>query len=610
MKTKRNSSLRRALRRLTDPHVIGWPLFWLSLAVWMISFYPQVMRGEGPNTPERALTWVLSILAGQLTVFALLLAAKKLWWHRAWPRRHPAIAVWSFIGSIVVGVIVANIVASPVLTQTGSLSFGFEHVTLGSLTLIIVGSGVIAVRQHREVVKRLQQMQASLRTSMEQGEQVLNAERERTLRATQEVLDEAMQAVSTPSPETVGILNAASENILRPLSHELAFLTDRVEPSIHITPTPRWRDVLSELTSTPMIAPRLTAFVMLLLASRLTITNPATQPSQVETNIAGSTVGVSFDPALLGQALLGMTSVFIGTWLATWLIAKMSAPLLRRFGPTARWIITVLSVLGVAGISQGFTVALFTALGIETNIDYSLTTLLALLLPIAFITALVGLLRAVNIAQIDVREDLDRLNQELEWQLARVNQRIWDQRRRLAQIVHGPVRAALISSAMELARSGSTGDSVMTKRLQDRLSRTGRDIFKSTQVEDPLTLLDQLTELWRGTCAISIQCDGATRQSLVNDHVAAETACKVAEEASANAIMHGQATSIQIHLRSENSNLELSVSNDGTFPSPQSPNGLGTTFINDVSLHWELTSNDAGVHLTATLPLNNEKSLQ
>lgn len=605
MKRQRNTSLRRALRRLTDPQVIGWPLFWLSLAIWMISFYPQVMRGEGPNTPERALTWVLSIGAGQLTVFAILLAAKRLWWHRPWPRRHPAIAVWSFIGSILIGVIVANIVASPILTPAGSLSFGLEHLTLGSLTLIIIGSGVIAVQQHRDAVARLQQTQASLRASIDRGEAVLTTEHEDTLRATHDVIDDAVQAVSAPSSETVSILNAASEDILRPLSHELAYSTDRIQAVNQGTPTPRWRDVLTELTTMPLIAPRLTAFVMLLLAWRFTITNTAARPSQVETNVGGSTVGVSFDPALFGQALMGLASVFIGTWLATRLIVAISSPLLRRFGPTVRWIITGLSVLAAAILSQGLTIAFIVALGVETDLNYSLAVLLALLGPIAAITALVGLLRAVSIAQMGVREDLDHLNQELEWQLARVNQRIWDQRRRLAQTVHGPVRAALISTALELSRSVTTGDPETTQRLQERLSRTREQFFDRPRTDDPLTPLVELRDLWRGTCTISIDCDAATHDLLNADRIAAETACKLAEEACANAIMHGQATSIQICLVAEAFTLTLSVTNNGTPPESGARAGLGTNFLDEVCLYWMFAPSDDGPCLTATLPIEN-----
>jgi len=610
VKARRNSSVRRALRRLTDPQVIGWPLFWISLAVWMVSFYPQVLRGEALNTPDRAITWVLSILAGQISVFALLLVAKKLWWHRSWPRKHPAVAVWSFIAAIFVGVVVANAVASPVLTPAGSLSFGLEHLTLGSLTLIIVGSGVIAVRDHREAVATLQQTQASLRASIDHGEQVLTAEREQVQRTTQDVINEAMQALDMPSKETVAVLNAASADILRPLSHELAYSTDQIEAINPTTPGPRWREVLTQVTTTPLIAPRLTALVMLVLAWRLTITASTDQPSQVETNIGESTIGVSIDLGLFGQALLGMAAVFIGTWLAAWFIAKVSAPLLRRFGPATRWVITAVSVLAVAASSQGITLALLTALALETNINYSITTWLALIVPIAAIAALVGLLRAVSIAQTTVREDLDRTNQELEWELARMNQRIWDQRRTLAHTVHGPIRAALISSAMELARSESAEDSRTTERLQERLSRSLAEVFDPPQFDDPLAPLVQLVELWRGTCAISIHCDEKTKLSLTNDPIAAETARKIAEEACTNAIMHGKATSIQVHLQAETSTLELSVANDGTAPIPRSTDGLGTTFIDEVSLRWQLRTSDSGVELTATLPLENRTAPQ
>lgn len=603
MKRQRESSLRRALRRLTDPHVIGWPLFWLSLAVWMLSFYPQVLRGEGPNTPERALTWVLSILAGQLSVFAILLAAKKLWWHRAWPRRHPAIAVWSFIASIVVGVIVANIVASPVLTRVGSLSFGLEHVTLGSLTLIIVGSGVIAVREHRVAVAALQQTQASLRASIWQGETVLAEERDNTVRAAQAVIDEAMDSVGRPSAEAVASLTAASEDVLRPLSHELAYATERLEAKTPLTPAPRWRDVLTQVTTTPLIAPRLTAFVMLLLAWRLTVTDSSAEPPQVQTNIGESTVGVSLDLASFGLSLLELAAVFVGTWLAAWLVAAASAPLLRRFGPTTRWIITGIAVVAVAALSQGLTIALFLGLGLQTTINYSLGVRLVLLVPVALITAAVGLLRAVSIAQVIVRDDLDRLNHDLEWRLARLNQRIWDQRQRLAHAVHGPVRAALMSSAMELAAAEDANDAALIETLSARLVHARNNISQPSDAGDPLDQLHQLQALWHGSCEISIHLDDATTERLTRDPLTAATAHQVISEACANAITHGNAAQIDIEMHEQGPALGIQVANDGAAPQEASRRGLGTAFLDEVALDWSLTSTSGNVVLDVRLPL-------
>ena len=84
MKRKRDSDLRRALRRLTDPHLISWPFFFLSLAAWLVSFYPQVFRAQEPFTTELATGWVISILAGQVVLFGFLLLARTLWLRTTW----------------------------------------------------------------------------------------------------------------------------------------------------------------------------------------------------------------------------------------------------------------------------------------------------------------------------------------------------------------------------------------------------------------------------------------------------------------------------------------------------------------------------------------------
>lgn len=569
----------------------------------MISFYPQVLRGDEPITAERALTWVLSILAGQATVFAVLVIARRLWWHRAWARCHPAVAVWSFILATFAGVMVANTVASPLLTEAGSLSFGFDHLLLGSLTLIIIGSGIVAVRQHRDAVRELQETQAVLLASVQRGEEVLIEERQATLRKAQESVDHAIHAVQSSSPDTVAALNAASEDVLRPLSHELAYASDQLEPVDVVTPQPRWRDVVTQVTTSPLIAPGPTAIVMLILASRLSVTDGSAQSNQVEQAIGDSTIGVSVDLASVGQSLTELASVFAGTWLAAWLVVVATRPLLRRFGTINRWIITGASVLVVALLSQSFTIGLFSTLGLETTINYSLPIRLALLLPIAAITGLVGLVRAVNVAQVDVRDELNRTNQDLEWQLARLNQCIWDQRQGLALGVHGPLRAALIASAMEFANAESTTDPRLIKALTERIFQAQGDFIDPPERTDPFASLTQLQELWAGTCTIDIDVDQHTADQLAADPLTAQVATKVVDEAVANAIAHGNASTILVSLEAGDDSLQITVTNDGTRPESDTRTGLGTAFINDVSLSWELRPLDASTTLHARLPL-------
>lgn len=609
MKQKKSTPTRRALRRLTDPAVIGWPLWWISLAVWLVSFYPQVPRGTNPITIDIVTAWFVGILVGQVIIFTLLLIAKKTWWHRGWAKRHPAIAVWTMIVSTFFGVLAANVIAAPFLYDTNVLAFGFEHVTYRSLALIVIGSGIIEVRHHRMTVAELQNAQTNLAALLQQSEEALITERQETLDAVDAVISDVMTSVEHSSAATVAILHQASENVLRPLSHDMATTRDELTLATTSTPTPRWRDVFETVTKTPLIAPRVTALIMLVLVARLSITDRPNEPTQETTTlgtVGDNTVGVSADFGSFGQFLVEMASVFFGTWLAAWIIYQLSAPLLAKSSSKMRWVIALASVLMVALLSQLFLAVSFAILDHESTLNYSTVIGLAFVIPIASITALVGLVRAVGLAQSDVREQLTQANTQLQWQRARTYQLVWEERQRLASVVHGPLRAALLSSALEISISGNPDDPESLITIESRVNQARSSLTNPPVDANWHTSIEQLQQLWHGTCEITLQATATVDTHLAADPVSAHVTTRIIEEACANAITHGSATRIDVHVQERDDTLEVNVTNNGTPPASDSQPGLGTKFLDDVSVEWDFTVTEDHVHLHALIPLTRD----
>jgi hypothetical protein len=608
VKRKRDSGLRRALRRLTDPHLISWPFFFLSLAAWLVSFYPQVFRAQEPFTTELIAGWVLSILAGQVVLFAFLFIARTLWLRTAWASRHPAVTVWTFIVGTLLGVITANSIAQQLPAGDQGLMFGVEHLVFGVLGLCIVGSIYIAFRSYRIDVTELEAKRHELQALLVAGEKTLEIDRATVQATVTEAMTEAVGVLRSQDPGVIDFLNASSDKLLRPLSHELAANTAGIDTVAVEVPRPRWRNVIAEVTAKPLIAPFLTALILLLFAWRISFNEVLTAPPQAELDAAGNTIGVSIDLASFTRSILELLSVFVGTYVTAWLVLKATITPLRKSSPRVRLIITAISAVVIAALSQVIIGVLFTALNLQTMIDRNLLARALILIPIAGVTLLMGIVRATDLAQRDVKDQLRETNRTLTWQVARINEEIWDERRTLALVVHGPIRAALISSAMELSKANDPSDPQLIQTLTDRISQARTDFLDPPAQHDPLDALTQLQQLWAGTCAISVDMDEHTRERITADRITAQVATKVIEEACANAVIHGSATTVAVDIQAREDELDLSVTNNGASLEPGKSAGLGTTLINEVSLHWSLVSENGRISLRAALPLSTGES--
>jgi len=603
VKRESPSGLRRGLRRLTDPDLIGWQFFSLTLAAWLVSFYPLVLRGQGGFTGGFVFGWVVSILGGHVVLFAFLFLARALWLRRAWVTRHPAVVVWTFIVGTLFGLLTSNSIASRTPAGDQGLMFGVEHFVFGILDLCIVGTIYIVFRTYRHNVEELERTKAKLQDLLIVGERTLEQERAAVESKISEVVQQSMGAICQDEPDVVGILTSTSDSRLRPLSHELATNTAPLETTEIATPRPRWRTVLAHVADKPLIAPKLIALVLLLVALRTTFEEGTVSSPQAAVDVAGNSLGVSIDLVSFVSSVLELISVFVGTYVAAWLVVKATAGPLRQAGTLGRLSITALSAFPIAAIPQVIIGILVAVADLQARIEPSPLSRVLLVIPVAAVILVTGLVRAIYLAQRDVLDQLDEANRALTWQVARTNEEIWNQRRALAHVVHGPIRAALISSAMEIAKATDPTDPVLIRSLTQRVSQARAGLVEVHEHEDPLEPLILTQELWAGTCTITIDTDPYTRERLDTDRIAAQVAVQVIEEACANAINHGSATAIGIQLAADDHELEVVVTNDGTAPRDDSRRGLGTAFLEEVSLCWSLGVEDSRVYMRVTLPL-------
>lgn len=220
------------------------------------------------------------------------------------------------------------------------------------------------------------------------------------------------------------------------------------------------------------------------------------------------------------------------------------------------------------------------------------------------ITMLVFLvLGIVQMQRNQVTEDLEAANEDLRLLNSQLRQRVWLSQKTLATELHGSVQAALNASAMRLAQLKNPKAADLDRVRQDldtAMQRLGQDDYLSGQSFEEL--LEELCELWEGSCDIDYQVSEQASAALAADSGAAYCTLEIIREAVNNAIRHGNAKNVQIQVGLKGELLELKVTNDGTQTQLSSP-GLGSAIYQELALDYRLKVGSPTI-LWAKVPLS------
>ena len=169
-----------------------------------------------------------------------------------------------------------------------------------------------------------------------------------------------------------------------------------------------------------------------------------------------------------------------------------------------------------------------------------------------------------------------------------------------SRMLHGAVQSRLVSCAMVIERAAKSGDKkVFTAALQEAYEVLSTSLPTQILSESVAAEIDRKVALWRGLCEFKTE---------VTVEVSATTAQlstvlgRIVEEAISNSIRHGKATSITIHVFSENENsVGIRVVDNGVGLTRKQP-GMGTALIDQVtSGNWSLIRERDATKLTASI---------
>lgn len=201
----------------------------------------------------------------------------------------------------------------------------------------------------------------------------------------------------------------------------------------------------------------------------------------------------------------------------------------------------------------------------------------------------------VRSSRAQIRKDLivslgqEQLDSEVRGALGRIRSR------ELAQYIHGNIQNKLLSFALKFDQDNLSADDV--SRLLDEvdsLFSRAMSEYQSVDVADLDEQLAQLVQRWAGFVNID------QKNLLANPALSGEeinSLVQLVSEGVSNAVRHGLAKNLKIIIQrseSENSQIEVTVVDDGLGPRSGKP-GLGTELLNATSgANWSLTSGKFG----------------
>jgi signal transduction histidine kinase len=260
------------------------------------------------------------------------------------------------------------------------------------------------------------------------------------------------------------------------------------------------------------------------------------------------------------------------------------------------------------------------------------TVALGFTAPLLLITVVTSVLPAAEAALADIRDDLAAANRELEQVTARTNALLDHERRLFARHLHASVQASVNAASLVIERASEGGD--VDPEVIDRaaalidtaVERLAGDATSGGHVardgtEDLAARIEAIVATWENLAACDVTLDAAARSVLEGDTVARATTCDLIAEACANAVIHGHAHTVRVHVEADGGDgeggggdvvrggasasreLRLVVHDDGDLPDAHRSDGLGSRILTASTTSWTIEHDEHGTTLRATLPV-------
>lgn len=571
--------MRDALARVDVAGAFSWPTFWLTYALNLLVTFSSVF-GEDASWWQR----VATVSLAQAAMFGVLgLATRAEAMVRDQAVRGAVALAWFALAGATRGVVVGGTFSAwGVASGEGEWQRIVTGVALGLAVLTPMSVVVGNARRYSQARADLLAAREALQS---EAERIATDIDDRDLSVLERVRARLVEALAPlendASPDR---LAGIADEVVRPLSHEIARAAPDVSPRLPVAPpTTGWREVIDAATSGKPFLPLATTAVIGLL----------------------SVVSIARE--------LGLTWTVIGIPLSAVLCTYL--PLTGANGALARVLpgrsqpvrvaLVVLGAVG-AGVVAGMVAnALLAVLRLQMRTADPVVLFWALALVVPLLALPLALARGAAERESESLASLRAIDADLQRKVARLAMVKWAQQRSLARALHGPVQSAIAASARRLH------DTPVDQRAA-AIAAVRQELLDLLQPDDAASSsgttlcwdesLQRIVATWAGVTDVTVDEGVAVSRAMDADAVGREIAVEVLTEAVSNAARHGRARRVRASVHVMGADLAIEVSDDGTVRrSPES--GLGTRLLDDCALSWERVSTETGTTLTAVLPL-------
>ena len=247
----------------------------------------------------------------------------------------------------------------------------------------------------------------------------------------------------------------------------------------------------------------------------------------------------------------------------------------------------------------------FVGISLDIPTNYIFLTYLSLI-AIILIWA-VSIYLALRTARDEALENLKSTNEKLGWSAARLGAQLWNEKQRMAHVIHKDIQGALISSALklksDLANQLDTSESL--GRIREIVQGSTDLLLEPTETTSIRDNVKNLNNLWSDVFQLDLSIDELVEQKIQQDPICQQTVNDLIAEFITNAVKHGQATAGTLNFSLVDSNiLQMTLTNNG-LPVPENPQpGLGSQMVaaQTISVSYKNLV-PAGIEFICLLPI-------
>ncbi|MEI7745197.1 MAG: hypothetical protein WCK58_15790 [Chloroflexota bacterium] len=567
-------------QRLGGPHAI-------SLTAWLVALPPAVVMTLGllpEGVSDRAVDWLLLGLAASVVEGLVLMAIRSVAYGRWGRPPTPAGYVLALVlAGLVRGLFLANVAVALGLEHQVWLGTRLLGGVLGEVVRLPIAS-IIAdgAMRHRATMLDLQRAATREQALAVSAAAAIRAYRARLVAETEEQVTaqvrKAAGLVADP-PATAARLNELVDEVVRPLSRELEQrsmredeLLDGIDERLMVPAVPIRAYVEGTITAEPF-RPLATAFIVA-VTPVIAMTMYVGPVAMAETAAACSiTVGVILLAARrlvwprLARLSLRRAAIVVP---AIWLAAVAAEMLALGAVPPA-------PILVPASIPSGWLVIAYLLLAIAT----------------IFILAFEA---SVSSQRVAAERRLGEAVDAAAWTVGRLRQRGWMEHRRLGRLIHGSVQARIVSLALQIELNPPADIPAAISEVASGI----HDLLEDERQVSWSEALDQIRAVWDPSITLKVEVRRSASSALASDTVAAQALAAVVGEAITNAVRHGGADEVEVHVGGHRGILDVVITDDGRLACPGQP-GLGTRMLDNACLSWSLSTDPAPTTLRARI---------